>query len=339
MNDHVANAQPTPERLLQLSWGYAPPLIIDTAIRHGFFNLLDQAPRTAAELARDAGVSLRGVLAVANALVGLGFLAKSEGQYTLTPESAAFLVAGKPGYHGTFFQHVSGQLMPNWLHLPEVVRTGRGVEAVNQEGPGAAFFAEFVESLFPLSYGAAQALGAHLNLAAATAPVGVLDLAAGSGVWGIALSRQSACVHVRAVDWPGVLAVTEKVAARHGVGDRFTLVPGDLLTAPFGEGLQVATLGHILHSEGRERSRQLLARTFAALAPGGTIAIQEFLVNAERTGPPVSLLFAVNMLVSTEQGDAFSFEEISEWLRAEGFVDCRLLPVPAVSPLILATKP
>jgi hypothetical protein len=29
---------------------------------------------------------------------------------------------------------------------------------------------------------------------------------------------------------------------------------------------------HILHSEGIERSRELLRRTFAALAPGGTVA-------------------------------------------------------------------
>jgi hypothetical protein len=101
----------------------------------------------------------------------------------------------------------------------------------------------------------------------------------------------------------------------------------------------VATLGQILHSEGRERSRQLLKKTFAALVPGGTIAIMEFLVNDQRTAPPISLLFAVNMLVNTQAGDTFSFQEISGWLRAAGFVRPRLLEVPAISPLILATKP
>jgi hypothetical protein len=45
------------------------------------------------------------------------------------------------------------------------------------------------------------------------------------------------------------------------------------------------------------------------------------------------------MLVNTEDGDAFSFEEISEWLTAAGFVDARLLDAPGPSPLILATKP
>jgi 3-hydroxy-5-methyl-1-naphthoate 3-O-methyltransferase len=136
-----------------------------------------------------------------------------------------------------------------------------------------------------------------------------------------------------------VLKVTKTIARRHGVANRLTPIPGDLLTAPFGKNHQLATLGHILHSEGRARSRKLLKKTFAALASGGTIAIAEFLVNRERTDPPIGLLFAVNMLVNTENGDAYSFEEISGWLREAGFAKPRLLPVPAVSPLVLATKP
>ena len=63
--------------------------------------------------------------------------------------------------------------------------------------------------------------------------------------------------------------------------DRLQTVAGDLLEADFGTGHQIATIGHILHSEGRERSRQLLHKTFAALAPGGTIVISEFLPNEE----------------------------------------------------------
>ena len=83
------------------------------------------------------------------------------------------------------------------------------------------------------------------------------------------------------------------------------------LQADFGNSHQVATLGHILHSEGIERSRALLRRTHAALAPGGTIAIAEFLVDADRRGPLNGLIFAVNMLVNTESGNTYSFDEIA----------------------------
>ena len=83
----------------------------------------------------------------------------------------------------------------------------------------------------------------------------------------------------------------------------------------------------------------LLAKTFHALGAGGTIAIQEFLVNADRKGPLGGLIFAVNMLVNTERGDTFSFEEIDGWLSETGFVNARTLNTHGPSPLILATKP
>src|SRR5262249_37610763 len=158
------------------------------------------------------------------------------------------------------------------------------------------FFEEFVEDIFPMSYAAAQVLGDALKLAGAQKPVSVLDLAAGSGVWGVALAQKSPQVRVTAVDWPTVIPVTRRVATRFGLADRFTFVEGDLQQVNFGRDHQIATLGHILHSEGEARSRQLLRKTFEALAPGGAIAIAEFVMNDERTGPPNAALFAVNML-------------------------------------------
>jgi len=274
-----------------------------------------------------------------NALVGLGFLKKSGDRYELTPESATFLVSTKPTFMGGMVSHTSQQLIPHWLHLTEVVTTGKPDTSVNAEGPGSAFFQELVSNIFPMSYGPAKALAAHLDLGPSGSPVRVLDLAAGSGVWGIAIAQSSPRVAVTAVDWPGVLPITQKTAAKFGLANRFTFTPGDLLVADFGSGYNVATLGHILHSEGEERSKKLLSKVFDALAPGGTIAIQEFLVNNDRTGPPMGLIFAVNMLIHTDVGDTYSFEQITAWLREAGFKDPRQIEAPGPSPLILATKP
>ena len=73
---------------------------------------------------------------------------------------------------------------------------------------------EFVSDLFNMSYPSAKILGEHLNLANASATVRVLDVAAGSGVWGITLAQQSKWVHVTAQDWPGVLPVTRQHVER-----------------------------------------------------------------------------------------------------------------------------
>jgi len=330
----------TPERIYQFAFGYAPPLVLEAAIRHHVFDVLDSGPKSLSEVSQATGASERGLAAIMNVLVGLAFLNKDgQGNYSLAPESAAFLVSTKPGFQGGLIRHTSEHLLPKWLQLNEIVATGKPAGAVNQQATGTDFFAEFVNDIFPMSYHVAQELGAHLNSNGTGGSVSVLDLAAGSGVWGIALAQSSKQVSVTAVDWPGVIPVTKNTVTRFGLADRFSFVEGDLLQADFGSGHNVATLGHILHSEGIERSKALLAKTFGALASGGTIAIAEFLVNAERTGPVNGLVFAVNMLVNTDCGDTFSFEEIGGWLREAGFVDARTLNTHGPSPLILATKP
>ncbi|HEY2894234.1 MAG TPA: methyltransferase, partial [Pirellulales bacterium] len=88
-----------------------------------------------------------------------------------------------------------------------------------------------------------------------------------------------------------------------------------------------------------ERSKKLLRKCFDALAPGGTISIAEFLVNPERSGPPMGLIFAVNMLVNTDQGDVFTLSEVKAWLKAAGYRKVRQLKAAGPSPLILANKP
>ena len=332
-------AQITPERIMQMAWGYVPPLVLEAAIRHHVFDVLDSGPKDIWEVQKATGASARGLTAIMDALVGLNFLSKDEqNRFALTPESSTFLVSTKPTFFGGMIKHCSEQLIPRWLNLNEVVATGKPVTPVNEEKSGGEFFHEFVLDIFPMSYGAAQALAAHMNYGSSGDPVRVLDLAAGSGVWGIAQAQSSPRVRVTAVDWPEVIDVTKKTAAKFGLSDRFSFIEGDLLDVSFGSGHNVATLGHILHSEGETRSRKLLAKTFAALASGGTIAVQEFLVNKERTGPVNGLFFAVNMIVNTQEGNTWSFEEIGAWLEEAGFANPRLLDAPGPSPLILATK-
>ena len=333
-------AQLTPERIMQMAWGYAPPLILEAGIRHRVFDVLDTGAKTIEEVTAATGASRRGLTAIMNALVGLNFLSKdAEGKYALTPESAAFLVSTKPGFSGGMIRHCSQQLIPKWLSLNEVVATGKPVKPVNQEQGGGEFFQNFVEDIFNMSYAPAKRLAEELKLKESSGTVSVLDLAAGSGVWGIALAQNSERVRVTAVDWPEVIPATRKTVARFGLTDHFRFVEGDLHTADFGGNHQVATLGHILHSEGEQLSRALLRKTFDALAPGGTIAIAEFLVNNGRTEPPLGLLFAVNMLVNTDNGDTYSVNEINSWLRDAGFANERTLEAQGPSPLILATKP
>jgi SAM-dependent methyltransferase len=332
--------QVTPERLMELSFAYAPPLIISAGVSNRVFDSLEDGAKTPEQVAEKTGASARALRILMNALVGLDLLKKNlQGKYSLTPESAAFLLSRNPGTHAGFFGTITPQIISRWLRLSDIVREGRPAVAVNQETEGTEFFSQLVENIIPLSYPPAQKLAEHLKLAKTKNDIRVIDLAAGSGIWGIALVQQSPRVRVTAVDWAGMIPTTKRTTRKFGVGDRFNYVEGDLLQANFGSGYDIAILGHILHSEGEDRSRQLLAKTFRALKAGGTIAIAEWLVNDHRTKPLPSLMFAVQMLVNTEKGDTFSLNEIRNWLEEAGFKKVRKVEAPGPSPLILATRP
>jgi ubiquinone/menaquinone biosynthesis C-methylase UbiE len=331
----MSQADMRPDRIFQYWFGYAAPLMLEAGVRHKIFDALDAGPKSAEQVAAVTGTSPRGTRILLNGLAGLEIVRKSGYQYSLTPESAKFLVSTKPAFMGGILRHTS-TIIPNWLKLADSVKTGKPSKSVNQEATGSEFFREFVEDMFPMGIGASKQLAESLDL---KGPVKVLDIAAGSGVWSIPLAQKYPTARVTIVDWEGVIPAAQKVTKRMGVGDRYEFKPGDLLAVNFGTGYNVATLGHILHSEGEERSRKLIKKVFDALAPGGTIVIAETIPNDDRTGPPHALIFAVNMLVHTDVGDTFTFAEMSKWLREAGFSNVRTLDTPTPSPLILATKP
>src|SRR6266481_1984421 len=275
--------QVTPQRLMELSFAYAPPLIISAAVSNKVFDSLENGAKTSEQVAEETGASARALQILMNALVGLDLLKKNrQGKYSLTQESAAFLLNNRPGTHAGFFGTITPQLISRWLRLSDIVRKGRPAVAVNQETEGTEFFSQLVENIIPMSYPPAQTLGDHLQLAKTKDEIRVLDLAAGSGIWGIALAEKSPRVRVTAVDWAGMIPTTKRITQKFGVSGRVNYMEGDILEANFGSGYDIATLGHILHSEGEERSRQLLKKTFSALKPGGIIAVAEWLVNDKR---------------------------------------------------------
>jgi ubiquinone/menaquinone biosynthesis C-methylase UbiE len=163
---------------------------------------------------------------------------------------------------------------------------------------------------------------------------------AGSGVWGLALAKSAPHAKVTVADWPAVIEKAAKqFVARENLTDRYSYLPGNFREVDFGESaFDVAYLGHVCHSEGAENSRRLFQRLHRALKAGGRLVIADMLPDEERREATFPLLFAVNMLVNTDEGDTFTFGEYRQWLEGSGFGEVRALDVPAQSPVLIAAK-
>jgi ubiquinone/menaquinone biosynthesis C-methylase UbiE len=283
---------------------------------------------------------MRGLSMLLNALTALKYLESKSGSYALAPISETYLTKTSPHYIGGYLLVNTATSWSAWARLSEVVRSGRPSRQLHGEQPDAAFFSELVQALHTLSADAAAVAARVLADGDPGRERTVLDVAAGSAVWSLAIARHDQQAHVTVLDLPEVVErVTRPFVHREGFSNRFTFWPGNLRTIDFGEALfDIVILGHVCHGEGPERTHELIRRAHRALRSGGQILIAELVPDDDRCGPLLPLLFALHMLVLTDEGNAFTLAEYRSWLSESGFTDVRTVTVPAPSPLILATK-
>jgi 3-hydroxy-5-methyl-1-naphthoate 3-O-methyltransferase len=341
-SNESTGARVSPQPILEAAWSFAVTRVLTTGIELDVFTAIARGQTTLEDLAREASCSTRGLWMLLNALIALKYLEVRVGRYSLSPLSAAYLTKTSPHYIGGYLLHNTGESWSPWGQLSEVVRRGTPArQSVHGEQANAEFFSQLVQSLHTLSADAAAVAARALGNGMPDKERKVLDVAAGSAVWSLALARHNEQTLVTVVDLPGVVdRVTRRFVEQGGLSDRFRFRPGDLRQMDFGEScFDVVILGHICHGEGAEGTQDLIHRAHRALRSGGQILIAELLPDDDRCGPLIPLLFAIHMLVLTDNGDAFTLTEYQSWLLNAGFTEVRTVLAPAPSPLILATKP
>jgi ubiquinone/menaquinone biosynthesis C-methylase UbiE len=307
-------------------------------IRLDVFTHIVGGKRTAKEVADAADASLRGMTYLLDALVGIGYLRKNGGRYSVQPLAAAFLVRGKQAYMGSA-AHVATLNWEAWNYLTEAVKTGHPYRAINVAEAGKEFFPKLVSAIFPNSFAASRAAVSSLAEKDRKQIKKILDVAAGSGAWSLAFAQALPEARVTAVDFPEVTPITRQFAEKFGAAARYDFLEGDMQTLDFGRKLyDLAILGHIIHSEGERQGRELIRKCCEALRPGGLLLIAEYIPNDSRTEPAIPLMFGLNMLLHTEEGNVFTMREYRAWLKEAGFRTVTTITAPAPSPLILARK-
>jgi ubiquinone/menaquinone biosynthesis C-methylase UbiE len=337
MADSNARTPSPLEQIMQMNFSFAPSCVMTAALRLGVFSHMAAGKSTAAEVAQAAGASERGTRMLLDALAGFGLLTKSGERYELTPHARQYLVRESPDYAGGMAE--SGGMIEAWTHLDECVRTGRPVHRVETQERAEEFFPMLVRTLHVVNREPARRTAEALGAGRESKGLRVLDVAAGSGVWGIAFAEADPSARVTAQDFPGVLPTTREYVRRHGLEERFDFLAGDLKEVDFGEAqYDVALLGNIVHSEGEESSRELFRRLRRALRPGGRVVVIDMLPNDARTGPPYQLIFALNMLVNTERGDTYTLAEYTRWLNEAGFPRVTTADIGSHSPAVVGQR-
>jgi hypothetical protein len=74
-----------------------------------------------------------------------------------------------------------------------------------------------------------------------------------------------------------------------------------------------------------------------AIKPGGTLVVNDFVLNDDRTGNPFAMIFASQMLVVTKNGFTYTQSDYRNWLGEAGFKSVDIVATPGPSTLVFAS--
>jgi hypothetical protein len=311
----------TADEINQITRSYQSACVLQAAAELDLFSCLAGQSFSARDAADKLHADLRGMTILLDALAALKLIDKHEDRYDISADVAGILTGGKPGNQLAMMQHQANCLR-RWAQLAVVVKIGRPSPRQPSIRGESADYAAFIEAMDNIAGPVAEKLIRELQ------PLEfrhLLDVGGGSGTWTLAFLRANPLAEATIFDLPQVMPQARDRVDRAGVGSRITLSPGDFYVDPLPRGADLAWISAIVHQNSRSQNRQLFARVFESLTSGGKILIRDILMDDSRTTPISGALFAVNMLVGTDQGGTFTFEELRDDLASAGFTDARVL--------------
>jgi len=308
-------------KLLELSGGFWQIATLHAAVRLDLFSVIGDESLDASEIADRLNADTRSQTMFLNALIAMGLLENENERYRNTDVSAALLSKDAPGYLGYMISH-HYHLVESWHHLDKAVLTGQqmreSAEITEDERRES-----FLMGMFNIAMGNAPKLTAQLKL---KGKKNLLDLGGGPGTWAIHFCKNNPELKACVFDRPTTRPFAEKIIEQFDMASRVTFQDGDFLKDNIRGRYDAVWLSHILHGEGPQNCRNIIRKTVAALEQGGVIMIHDFILNNTMDGPLFPALFSLNMLLGTEDGQAYSEKQLTEMLREAGVKQIERFP-------------
>jgi predicted O-methyltransferase YrrM len=311
----------TAESLLELGRSYQRSQPLLAAAEIGLFETLAEKAKSASQVADALATDPRATEFLLNALTALGVLDKSGDTFSI-PRGLAPLLSGSDETsvlpmirHHTTCAH-------RWDTLAEVVRTGRPVHDTAAVPQTQTELRAFIQAMHVVGREVAEGVVAALRPERFSR---ALDLGGASGTYTIALLRAVPEMRVSLFDLPNVVGMARERLRESDLLDRVEIAEGDFYVDPLPGGHDLVLLSAIVHQNSPAQNRALYEKCLGALEPGGSLVIRDILMDETHTEPPGGTLFALNMLVATEGGGTYSYEEIRSDLESAGFVDVQLI--------------
>ncbi|NLX52004.1 MAG: hypothetical protein GXY72_07900 [Deltaproteobacteria bacterium] len=311
----------TAQDILKLARGFMESRLLLTAAELNLFTLLTEAPATAATLAARLPADLRGLTILLDALAAMGLLVKApDGAYRPAPDAAVYLDDKSQHSVLPMVLHANS-LWKSWSGLTSKVTGSEPFAIPPAEIRSADEVRAFVGAMHVVGLSMAQQIVRAVEIGNAR---NLIDVGGASGTYTIAFLSTAPFMRATLFDRPEVIPLARERLAAAGLARRVRLVEGDFYTDELPGGHDLALVSAIIHQNSPAENIALFRKVRSALVSEGRIIIRDHVMAPDRVTPKDGALFAVNMLMNTQGGSTYTFDEIRSWLEEAGFVKTRL---------------
>lgn len=307
-------------RVLDDFLAFQRTLALRAALDLDLFTRIGSGTQTASALAEECGANPRGVRILCDYLAIQGHLCKEADRYSLPLNSRLYLVSTSPAYLGSAMGFLaSDSMIQSFCGLAEAVKNG-GASRRNAILSGDSQWVAFARTMAPLARPVAQIVAAVLEVES-KGPMRVLDLAAGHGLYGLAIAERNSSAIIVALDREEVLETAAGNARCAGITERYHLLSGDVFEVDLDGPYDLILAANFAHHFERAANTALFRKCRSALTPAGRLALIDYVANDDRISPTQDAAFALTMLAATERGDVYTLREFSEMLHDAGFTE------------------
>ncbi|GAC1351015.1 MAG: methyltransferase [Polyangiales bacterium] len=312
----------TDERLRDITAALMGFPVILVAHEMRLFDLLAGGAQTAEEVARALKLRVRAAETILDVATSAHFLTRDASRYALTPLAEDYLLSSSPTYWGHYLDYISQRDLYSLKNIREALtapdrKHGKGTEIFDVHEEDAEQGRQFARWMHSVSMGPALSWPDHIDLGSHKH---LLDIAGGSGAHTIGVLTRWPALRSTVLDRPSVLGVTRAMLSDRGLDERAQTRAFDIWRDPF-PSADVHFYSQIFHDWSVDRCEMLAAKSFAALPSNGRIVLHELLPNQDGTGPFRVVAVNVVLCLLYSGGKQYTVRELSDLLKAAGFVD------------------
>jgi (2Fe-2S) ferredoxin/predicted O-methyltransferase YrrM len=322
-----------PDDLMQTIRSFQESRVLLSAIELDIFTAIGPGAGSAV-VAERLGTDFRATEMFLNALAAMGLLNKDGGVFRNTAIGERYLVAGSRNDARAALTHTA-HLWSRWSSLTDCVRAGTAAEYQEMEERGTSWTEAFIAAM---DRNAAERVPWVVSNLGIEGVRRVLDVGGGSGAYSIAFAQANPGLQAEVFDLAEVTSIAQGKIDKAGLAGRIKTRVGDLSQDPLGNDYDLVFVSQICHMLDPAQNLDLFSRSYAALTSGGRVAIQDFILEADKTSPKSAALFSLNMLVGTSAGSSYSVDEYIDWLQRAGFSNIKHIRLPGPSGLIVGTR-